>query len=161
MIFHNSSLIFLNHMCKLGKNTVKFLFTLQSNVNILNISLECLHNGWSPYDNKLFWIGWVTLTEKESEEHLICCWLTPWEEWDEFILSICLEVYDSFDVWTGKKEIEPNSDLKTLIILRQLAKGRITMMQLTHLLNIAYYIASEFKVIYKHSRWVCKGLNGC
>ncbi|WP_220463418.1 hypothetical protein [Nitrosopumilus sp. b1] len=76
----------------------------------------------------------------------------PWEEWDEFILSICLEVYDSFDVWTGKKEIEANSDLKTLIILRQLAKGRITMMQLTHLLNIAYYIASEFKVIYRHSR---------
>lgn len=69
--------------------------------------------------------------------------------WEEFILKFCLDVSDSFETWNGKKPIAPNSDLKALTILRQLGRDKTSMIQLTHLLNIAYDLAEEFKVIYK------------
>lgn len=69
--------------------------------------------------------------------------------WDEFILSICLDVKEAFDSWTGKKSLSYNSDLKALTILRQFGKGKTSMIHLTHLLNLAYTIAEEFRVIYK------------
>lgn len=69
--------------------------------------------------------------------------------WDEFILAICLDVKEAFDSWTGKKSLSYNSGLKALTILRQFAKGKTSMNHLTHLLNLAYTIAEEFRVIYK------------
>ncbi|MEX0640227.1 MAG: hypothetical protein WD018_03265 [Nitrosopumilaceae archaeon] len=38
---------------------------------------------------------------------------------------------------------------KALTIIRQLARGKLTMNELTHLLNISYTLAEEFKAIYK------------
>ena len=69
--------------------------------------------------------------------------------WDEFLLLICLDVKEAFDSWTGKKTLSNNSDLKALTILRQFGKGKTSMIHLTHLLNLAYTIAEEFRVIYK------------
>lgn len=69
--------------------------------------------------------------------------------WDEFILAICLDVKESFDSWSGKKYSSKNSDLKTLIILRQFANGKTTMTQLTRLLDLADSVAEEFRIIYE------------
>lgn len=69
--------------------------------------------------------------------------------WDEFILAICLDVKESFDSWSGRKYSSKNSDLKTLIILQQFGKGKTTMTQLTRLLDLAYAIAEEFRIIYE------------
>lgn len=68
---------------------------------------------------------------------------------DEFILAICLDVKESFDSWSGRKYSSKNSDLKTLIILQQFGKGKTTMTQLTRLLDLAYAIAEEFRIIYE------------
>jgi len=69
--------------------------------------------------------------------------------WDEFILAICLDVKESFDSWSGKKQSSKNSDLKTVIILQQFGKGKTTMAQLTRILDLAYVIAEEFRIIYE------------
>jgi ribulose bisphosphate carboxylase small subunit len=42
-----------------------------------------------------------------------------------------------------------NSDLKALTILRQLSRDQSSMNQVTHLLNIAFDLAEEFKIIYR------------
>lgn len=67
----------------------------------------------------------------------------------EFILGFCLDVADAFRTWTGDEPLEQNSDMKALTFLRQLARGKTTMTELCHLLNLAYTLAEEFKVIYR------------
>lgn len=69
--------------------------------------------------------------------------------WGEFILAICLDVRESFDSWSDRKPSSRLSDLKTLIILRQFGKGKTTMIQLTHILELAYMIADEFTLVYE------------
>ena len=69
--------------------------------------------------------------------------------WEEFILKLCLDVADVFKIWSGKDEITLQTENKTLTLLRQLSRGKSNMIELTHLLNIAYTLAQEFKAIYK------------
>ncbi len=71
------------------------------------------------------------------------------KNWEEFVLNFCFDVSEAFNCWTGNKEIEVNTAMKALTILRQCSKDKTTMNQMTHLLNIAYNLAEEFKVIYK------------
>ena len=73
----------------------------------------------------------------------------PIKKWEEFILNFCFEVDEAFKTWAGEKELIPNSALKALNILRQLSRNKKSMNQVTHLLNIAFNIAEEFKVIYR------------
>jgi len=69
--------------------------------------------------------------------------------WKEFILNFCLDVGDSFKTWTGQKPPSTTSPQKDLTLLRQSGNGMASMNQLTHVLNISYNIAMEFKEIYK------------
>ena len=73
----------------------------------------------------------------------------PIENWEEFILNFCMDVCTAFKTWNGTDELPINASLKALTILRQLAREKNTMNELTHLLNIAFNLAEEFKVIYK------------
>ncbi len=73
----------------------------------------------------------------------------PIKNWEEFILNFCFEVDEAFKTWAGEKELIPNSALKALNILRQLSRDKKSMNQVTHLLNIAFNIAEEFKIIYR------------
>ncbi len=66
----------------------------------------------------------------------------------EFILNFCLDVAFAFRTWSGKEALDPNSDAKALTFLRQLAHDKNTMTELCHLLNLAYTLAEEFKVVY-------------
>ena len=73
----------------------------------------------------------------------------PIPNWEKFVLNFCLDVNKAFKTWSGKMSLSQNSDLKALTILRQLSKNKSSMIQMTHLLNIAYDLAEEFKIIYK------------
>lgn len=73
----------------------------------------------------------------------------PIKDWELFILNFCLDVSVAFRTWTGAKPLEPNSDIKALTFLRQLANHQTTMTELCHLLNLSYTLAEEFKVIYR------------
>jgi len=70
-------------------------------------------------------------------------------EWSEFILHMCLDVEECFFIWKGDTEPSQNFYFKSFIILKQFSKGKTSMNQLTHFLNLAYSIAQEFRLIYK------------
>lgn len=69
--------------------------------------------------------------------------------WKEFVLNFSLSVEDMFLAWSGQKSLEVNSPQKTLMILRKLGNGKISMNQILHLANMAYDLSLEFKEIYK------------
>jgi len=73
----------------------------------------------------------------------------PIPNWEKFVLNFCLDVEIAFKTWSGKSELTGTSSQKALTILRQLARDKKSMIQMTHLLNIAYNLANEFKIIYQ------------
>lgn len=75
--------------------------------------------------------------------------MNPIPNWERFVMNFCLDVSVEFQVWSGKNDLHTNSDLKALTILRQLSRDKASMNQMTHLLNIAFDLAEEFKIIYK------------
>lgn len=75
--------------------------------------------------------------------------MTPMIGWEKFVLNFSLDVNEAFKTWTGKEPLVTNSANKALTILRQLGRDKNTMNQLAHMLNIAYDLAEEFKVIYR------------
>ena len=75
--------------------------------------------------------------------------LKEMSNWKEFILNFSLDVGDSFRTWTGQKPPSITSPQKALTILRKVGNRKTSMNQLTHVLNIAYNLSSEFKEIYR------------
>ena len=70
--------------------------------------------------------------------------------WEEFILNFCLDVNEAFKIWSSTGNvIDMQTVNKTMVLLRQLSRGKSSMIEVTHLQNIAYTLAEEFKVIYK------------
>lgn len=69
--------------------------------------------------------------------------------WKEFVLNFSLDVEDAFKTWSGKSSLVPSSPQKALTLLRQLGRGKTSMNQLAHLLNISYNLSCEFKEIYR------------
>ena len=75
--------------------------------------------------------------------------LNEMQNWKEFVLNFCLDVADSFKTWTSQKTPSTTSPQKVLTILKQIGKDKTSMNKLTHILNISYNLAMEFKEIYK------------
>lgn len=75
----------------------------------------------------------------------------PVADWEVFVLNFTLDVTDQFRVWCNEESVNPQSAVKALTILRQLGAPNTTMNHMTHMLNISYMIAEEFKVIYRRT----------
>ena len=73
----------------------------------------------------------------------------PIKNWEQFVMNFCLDVNEAFKTWSGKVELNQKSPQKALTILRQLSRDKTSMNQLSHLLNISYDLAEEFKEIYR------------
>ncbi len=73
----------------------------------------------------------------------------PIKNWEQFVINFCLDVNDAFRSWSGDVELNVNSPQKALTILRQLSRDKKNMTQLSHLLNISFDLAEEFKEIYR------------
>jgi len=73
----------------------------------------------------------------------------PIKNWEQFVMNFCLEVNEAFKTWSGEMELNSNSPQKALTILRQLSRDKKSMNQLSHLMNISYDLAEEFKEIYR------------
>jgi len=82
----------------------------------------------------------ILLTEKA---------LNAMPRWKEFVLNFSLDVEDAFKTWSGQSPLASSSPQKALTLLRQLGRGKTSMNQLAHLLNISYNLSCEFKEIYK------------
>ncbi|NDB33255.1 MAG: hypothetical protein EB150_03930 [Nitrososphaeria archaeon] len=75
--------------------------------------------------------------------------------WEHTILKFCLEFNDCFYIITkleGPNDDTENSHNKIhqfVTLIRQIARGKTNMIEITHLQNIAHTLAEEFKTIYK------------
>lgn len=73
------------------------------------------------------------------------------KNWEHFVLNFCLDVNEAFKTWSGSMPLNQNSPQKALTILRQLSRNKTSMNQLSHLLNISYDLAEQFREIYKRT----------
>lgn len=80
---------------------------------------------------------------------------TTGEIWKYIILKFCLDFTVCFH---AMKSVEGPNDMtvdshnrihQCMTLLRQIAHGRTSMIEFTHLQNLAYSLAEEFKTIYK------------
>lgn len=80
---------------------------------------------------------------------------TATKNWEHIILQFCLEFNECFHMLTivdGRNDSTEDSHNKIhqcMTLLRQIARGKTNMIEITHLQNLAYTIAEEFKTIYK------------
>lgn len=83
---------------------------------------------------------------------------TTYKNWEHIILKFCLEFNGCFRVLTqveGPNDTTEDSHNKIhqcMTLIRQIARGKSNMIEITHLQNIAYTLAEEFKTIYKRLR---------
>jgi hypothetical protein len=83
---------------------------------------------------------------------------TTSKNWEEIILKFCLDFNECFYVITkpeGPNDMTEDSHNKIhqcMTLIRQIARGKTTMIEVTHLQNLAYTLAEEFKTIYKRLR---------
>lgn len=68
---------------------------------------------------------------------------------ERLVINFCLDVAEAFTTWSGDAPLHKTSSSKAITVLRQLGNGKKSMNQLSHMLNLAYDLAEEFKVIYK------------
>jgi hypothetical protein len=75
--------------------------------------------------------------------------------WEQIILKFCLDFNECFRVITtpeGPNDTTEDSHNKIhqcMTLIRQIARGKSSMIEITHLQNLAYTLAEEFKTIYK------------
>lgn len=80
---------------------------------------------------------------------------TTSDNWEQIILKFCLDFNNSFKILTtieGPNEANEDTHNKIhqcVTLIRQIAKGKTSMIQITHLQNIAYTLAEEFKTVYR------------
>jgi hypothetical protein len=80
------------------------------------------------------------------------------KDWEHIILQFCLEFNECFHMLTvvdGPNDSTDDSHNKIhqcMTLLRQIARGKTSMIEITHLQNLAYTIAEEFKTVYKRLR---------
>ena len=67
---------------------------------------------------------------------------------ERLVINFCLDVAEAFTTWSGDAPLHKSSSSKAITILRRLSNGKSSMNQLSHMLNLAYDLAEEFKVIY-------------
>lgn len=80
---------------------------------------------------------------------------TTAKNWEYTILKYCMDFNDCFPFMTSIES--PNDSSKEahnrihqcMTLLRQIARGKTNMIEITHLQNLAYTLAEEFKAIYK------------
>lgn len=77
------------------------------------------------------------------------------QNWEQIILKFCLDFHECFRTITtpdGPNDMTEDSHNKIhqcMSLIRQIARGKTNMIEITHLQNVAYTLAEEFKTIYK------------
>jgi hypothetical protein len=76
---------------------------------------------------------------------------TSSEEWEIIILKFCLDFEQCFDIWIGIEEPDQTKTYKCMTIMREIAKGKKTVTEISHIQNVAYNIYKEFHNIYQRT----------
>ena len=73
---------------------------------------------------------------------------TDAENWELVMLNFCLDFSQSFMIWTDLSvPCDHNAVHTSMTQMRQLARGKTNMTEVTKLQNIAFRIAEDFKSI--------------
>jgi hypothetical protein len=95
----------------------------------------------------------MLLTDKSNEFREIANnigYPTDSENWELVILNFCLDFSQSFMIWTDLgMPCDHNAIHKSMTQMRQLARGKTNMTEVTKSQNIAFRIAEDFKSICK------------
>ncbi len=74
------------------------------------------------------------------------------KDWEKIILNFCLDFDDCFKAWSDETiSSEHNKVHKCMTMMRQIARGKPNMTEVTKLQTIAYRLAEDFKSIYKRT----------
>lgn len=73
---------------------------------------------------------------------------TSSEEQEIIILKFCLDFEECFEVWTGREKPDQNKTFKCMTIMREIAQGKKTVTEISHIQNVAYNLYQEFHNIY-------------
>jgi len=74
---------------------------------------------------------------------------TNTKDWELIVLNFSLDFIECFNVWSDEAQPDHNQIHKCMTQMRQMARGKSNMTEVTHLQNTAYLIAEDFKSIYK------------
>ena len=74
---------------------------------------------------------------------------TNTENWEVIVLNFSLDFVECFNAMSGENPLDHNQIHKCMTLMRQIARGKSNMTEMTHLENTAYLIAEDFKSIYK------------
>lgn len=76
---------------------------------------------------------------------------TTGKNWEEVILRFAVDFVKCFRMWSNKNEnnYDHNEIHRCMLIMKQLARGKTSISQLSDLQNTAYLISEDFKAIYK------------
>ncbi|NIM25297.1 MAG: hypothetical protein GTN97_03490 [Nitrosopumilaceae archaeon] len=74
---------------------------------------------------------------------------TNTEEWEIIILKFCLDFEECFQMWTGSDHPDQTKAFKCMTIMREIAKGKKSVTEISHIQNVAYNLYQEFHNIYK------------
>ena len=74
---------------------------------------------------------------------------TNTKDWETIILNFSLDFNDCFKAWSDKYAPSDHNQVhKCMTQMRQIARGKSSMVEVTKLQNLAYTLAEEFKSIY-------------
>jgi len=73
---------------------------------------------------------------------------TSSDEWEIIILKFCLDFEECFEIWTGREKPDQGKTYKCMTIMREIAQGKKTITEISHIQNVAFNLYQEFHNIY-------------
>ena len=71
------------------------------------------------------------------------------KDWELIVLNFCLDFIECFQAWSADNPPDHHHIHKCMTQMRQMARGKPNMTEVTHIQNTAYLIAEDFKAIYR------------
>jgi hypothetical protein len=71
------------------------------------------------------------------------------EDWEVIVLKFCFDFDECFAIWSSSQSPTSTQTQKCMTIMRELAKGKKTVTEISHIENIAYNLCKEFRNIYR------------
>jgi len=74
------------------------------------------------------------------------------EDWEVIVLKFCFDFDECFTIWSSSESPNPTQTQKCMTIMREVAKGKKTVTEISHIQNIAYNLCKEFENIYRRTK---------
>lgn len=74
------------------------------------------------------------------------------EDWEVIVLKFCFDFDECFKIWSSSKSPTQTQTQKCMTIMREVAKDKKTVTEISHIQNIAYNLCKEFENIYRRTR---------